>query len=157
MTTKAAALTGFGISGVAVLAATLIMPFEGYHPKAYLDPPGIATICWGHTGNVKLGQTKTEDQCIELLAFDVMRAENAVNKALTVQVPSSTKAAIVSFTYNVGSGNLNKSTMLRMMNAGNIRQGCNELNKWVYAGGVKLPGLVARRKAEYAMCIKDLP
>jgi lysozyme len=62
--------------------------------------------------------------------------------------------AIVSFTFNVGEGNLRRSTLLRKLNAGDIVGACNELPRWNKAGGRVLPGLVKRRAEERALCLE---
>lgn len=58
----------------------------------------------------------------------------------------------MSFTYNVGEGNLCRSTMVRRINRGELPAACAEMDKWVYAKGIKLKGLVKRRAQERAMC-----
>jgi lysozyme len=65
-------------------------------------------------------------------------------------------AAYTSFTYNVGVGAFEKSTLLRKLNGGDRVAACNELPRWVYARGVKLPGLVNRRREEQALCLSGL-
>lgn len=57
-------------------------------------------------------------------------------------------AAILDFTYNLGSGNLAGSTLRRRINAGDKEGARQELMKWVKGGGKVLPGLVRRRGAE---------
>jgi lysozyme len=143
-----------GLVGVLALAASLLMPFEGKHLVAYLDPPGIPTICWGHTKGVKLGQVANDAQCVEYLKEDLAVADGAVSRLVTVPLADETRAALISFTLNTGQGNLARSTLLRKLNAGDIVGACNELSKWVYARGVKLRGLVLRRAAEREMCMK---
>lgn len=143
-----------GLAGAAALAAGLIMPFEGKHLRAYLDPPGIPTICYGHTGGVKIGDRATDTQCEEYLAKDLATANSAIDRLVKVPLKPQTRAALISFTFNTGQGNLARSTLLRKLNSGDIAGACNELPKWVYAGGVKLRGLVKRRAAEREMCLK---
>ena len=136
-------------------ALTLITGFEGLRRFAYYDPPGIPTVCYGHTGpDVKFGREYSFNECTDLLKKDVGVAAAAVQRAITRPIPQPTFDALVSFTYNVGEGSLRKSTLLKKLNSGDISGACRELPKWVYAGGVKLTGLVKRRAAEMAQCLK---
>lgn len=145
-----------GLTGALALAASLLMPFEGKHNTTYLDPPGVPTICWGHTVAVKLGQSATDQQCTQYLKADLAIADAAVSRLVKVPLKDETRAALISFTLNTGQGNLARSSLLRKLNAGDIVGACNELPKWVYAGGVKLRGLVLRRAAERDMCLKGV-
>ena len=60
-------------------------------------------------------------------------------------------AAIVDFTFDLGAGRLQTSTLRRRLNQANWEGAAEELQRWVYGGGRILPGLVARRKAEVAL------
>lgn len=136
-------------------ALTLITGFEGLRRHAYYDPPGIPTVCYGHTGpDVTFGREYSFNECTELLKQDVSVAAAAVQRAVGSPLPQPTFDALVSFTYNVGEGSLRKSTLLKKLKAGDIAGACRELPKWVYAGGVKLKGLERRRKAEMDLCLK---
>lgn len=134
------------------IAAVVVSHFEGLEKAAYKDPIGIPTICYGHTATAKLGQVKTEKECEGLLKEDLQVALDAVDKYVKVEMPVERRAAFTSFVYNVGAGNFSKSTLLRKLNAGDSRGACAELDKWVYAGGRVLPGLVKRRAEERALC-----
>lgn len=144
-----------GLAGAVALAAVaLVVPFEGKHNAAYLDPPGIPTICYGHTGDVKLGDTATDTECETLLREDLAEAADAVDRLAKVPMPDTRRAAFISFVYNAGAANFARSTMLKKLNAGDAIGACNELPKWVYAGGKKLNGLVRRREAERKLCLQ---
>ena len=143
------------IAGTLATAASLVAYFEGYKPDAYVDPVGIPTICYGHTATVKMGQTKTQAECDELLKGDLGAAMDAVNKALP-DAPEPTKAAFASFTYNVGVGAFRRSTLLRKAKAGDLYGACHELLRWTYAGGKELKGLVLRREAERELCLSGV-
>lgn len=67
-------------------------------------------------------------------------------------MPETRRAALASFVYNVGEGQFSRSTLLRKLNAGDAREACAELSRWVYAGGRVLTGLVKRRAAERELC-----
>lgn len=144
------------VGGTLLLAAQLIKPYEGYAPTAYLDPVEIPTICYGHTQGVEMGTTLSEEQCEGLLAQDLQKALDTLERYVTVPLPDTRRAALASFVYNVGAGKFSHSTLLQKLNAGDIRGACNELSRWVYAGGRKLTGLVKRRAAERDMCLQGL-
>jgi len=144
------------IAAASVAAAmSVVAYFEGYRPVAYLDPVSIPTICYGHTATARIGQTKTQAECDELLKADLGEALEAVDRQLP-NAPPLTRAAFGSFVYNVGAGAFNGSTLLRKARAGDWVGACNELTRWVYAGGRQLPGLVARRQAERELCLSGL-
>jgi len=144
------------IAAASVAAAmSVVAYFEGYRPVAYLDPVSIPTICYGHTATARIGQTKTQAECDELLKADLGEALEAVDRQLP-NAPPLTRAAFGSFVYNVGAGAFNRSTLLRKAKDGDWSGACNELTRWVYAGGRQLPGLVARRQAERELCLSGL-
>ncbi|MCD1608623.1 lysozyme [Stutzerimonas kunmingensis] len=145
-------LIAAGAGAALSIAAVVVSHFEGLEKAAYKDPIGIPTICYGHTATAELGQVKTEAECDGLLKEDLQVALDAVDKYVKVEMPAQRRAAFVSFVYNVGAGNFARSTMLRKLNAGDSRGACAELDKWVYAGGRVLPGLVKRRAEERALC-----
>ncbi len=135
------------------LAMPLVIYFEGTKTTAYLDPVAIPTICRGHTGGVKLGQVATPDQCDQLLLQDLLKADAEIKSCVNVPLNDNQRAAFASFTFNAGGGNFCGSTMARKLNAGDYTGACNELPRWVHAGGKVLPGLVKRRAAEQAVCL----
>lgn len=135
------------------LAFTLVSSAEGLVTYAYRDPVGIPTICFGHTTGVKLGQTATPADCSALLDTDLVRYGAMVDKEITVPLNANQKAALVSFTYNVGEAKLHGSTLRKKFNARQYMAGCTELLKWVYAKGIKFPGLETRRQQEYELCL----
>lgn len=139
----------------AAIATTLICGFEGCYTYAYRDPVGIPTICFGHIEGVQMGQRKTRQECKDLLQSDLPKYMAQVDRVIHVYMPPHRYAAITSFTYNVGEGTLRKSSVARDMNAGRTRQACDDLLKYVYARGIKLPGLVKRRQQERAECLRE--
>lgn len=140
------------MAGIA-LAVPLVAGFEGLRQKVYIDPVGIPTACYGHTGpEVKVGQTYTMTQCEGLLMEDLLKAKAAVDRCVKVPLTEGQRVAFTSFTYNVGEMAFCTSTMVRKVNAGQLPAACSELDRWVYAKGMKLPGLVKRRAAERASC-----
>jgi len=129
----------------------LIKSFEGCKLTAYQDSAGVWTIGYGHTSGVKAGMKITEAQAEAYLKGDLVTAENAVNGKVTYRIKQNQFDALVSFTYNVGSGNFGSSTLLKKLNQGDITGAANEFDKWNKAGGKVLAGLVRRRAAEKAM------
>jgi len=129
-------------------ALDIIKQFEGLRYKAYKCPAGVLTIGYGHTGpDVIPGMEINAVYADALLKLDVKKFENAVNKLVKVEINQNQFDALVSFAFNVGEGNLESSTLLRKINAGNPEAG-DELCKWVYGAGKILPGLIKRRQAE---------
>lgn len=141
-----------------VLAALIVLvgTFEGVRHVAYLDPVDIPTICFGHTAGVRLGQTATREQCDALLEQEVLRANQIVNRCITHPLTDGQRAALVSLSYNVGPKAVCGSTLQGKFNHGDSRAGCDEIKRWVYAKGIKLPGLVTRRNEESRICHEGL-
>ncbi len=137
------------------MAASVVGYFEGRPLVGYLDPVGIPTVCYGHTATAVVGQTRTAAECEALLQEDLGKALDVVDRQLP-DLPPTTRAAFGSFVYNVGAGAFQSSTLLRKAKAGDLIGACNELPRWVYAGGRVLNGLVRRREAERDLCLEGL-
>lgn len=132
----------------------LIKKFEGCKLKAYKCPAGLWTIGWGLTfypdgTKVKEGDVITKERAEQLFDFIVDDFAAKVDALVKSNVTENNFAAIVSFTFNVGIGNLRKSTLLRKVNANPKDKTIPaEFRKWVRANGEVLKGLVRRREAE---------
>jgi len=127
----------------------LIRHYEGFSSKPYLCAGGRWTIGYGHVILPDETFTEiTEDEAIVLLSRDVMEAEGAVDILVKVPLNQNQFDALVSFVYNLGSGNLKSSTLLKLLNASDYDGAAKQFDRWVYAGGRQLLGLIARRKAE---------
>ena len=150
------ALTNRSKAGWCAIAVACVSGFEGLRTSAYLDPVLIPTACYGETKGIRMGQKFTVDECKGMLAESLEIANRQVDSCVRVLLPDTRRAALVSFAYNVGGGNLCSSTLVRKLNAGDTAGACQELPKWVYAKGIKLPGLVKRREAERQMCMQGL-
>lgn len=135
----------------------LIQQFEGLRLHAYRDSAGVPTIGYGSTRGVRMGDEITEAQATELLAVDVERHAEGVRRLVDVPLTQSQFDALASFTFNVGVGALQRSTLLRKLNAGDYRGAADELLRWTKAGGRELRGLVRRREAERAMFLEPEP
>lgn len=122
---------------------------EGLVLNAYLCPANVWTIGYGHTNGVKKGDKITEEQAEDFLVNDLLYSERIVNKMVKVKLNQNQYDALVSFVFNVGSGNFINSTLLKKLNAGvNSDEICVELRRWIFSKGRKLPVLVARRQRE---------
>lgn len=126
----------------------LVKRFEGLERKAYRDSVGILTIGYGHTHAVKAGDAITAEKADAFLREDLQVAELTVNTNVKVKLTQGQFDALVSFVFNLGSGNFVKSTLIKKLNAGDYAGAADEFGKWVNAGGKRLPGLVKRRAAE---------
>lgn len=142
--------------GVIAAAVSLVATYEGRSLVAYLDPVSIPTICEGYTHGVKIGDVATPEQCDELTRQEVVKALAVVDRSVSRPLPDGVRVALTSFVYNVGPGAYGGSTLLRMLKAGDTRAACNQLPRWVYAGGKKLRGLARRREAERRICLSGL-
>ena len=129
------------------------MEFEGLCTEAYLDAAGKATIGYGHTRGVKMGDRISEYWARELLRQDVERTAHQV-LALGVCRTVGQLDALVSFAFNVGIGRLRKSTLLKVIRrGGSASEIRREFKRWVYAGDKRLSGLEKRREWEAARFI----
>jgi lysozyme len=126
----------------------LIKHFESLALVAYLCPAGVWTIGWGRTQGVKPGDTCTRAEADAWLLEDVEDFERAVQAMVRVPLTQNQFDALVCFTYNVGTGNLSRSTLLRMLNGGDYAGAAGQFPRWNKGGGKVLPGLVRRRAAE---------
>ena len=129
----------------------LIKEYEGYVGHAYLDTGGAPTIGYGHTRGVTMGQKCTPEQAEVWLREDLASAEADVSKLVKVPLTDNQFSALVSFTFNLGGAQLGKSTLLKLLNAGNYAGAGSQFQFWVFDNGKKLAGLIKRRAAEAAL------
>jgi lysozyme len=145
-----------GVSAAVLIAMPMTAHHEGLRLKAYLDPVGIPTICYGETLNVAIGQEKTKKECDALFESRLGVFAYGVDILVDYDMTPETHAALTSFAYNVGIGAFEKSTLRKKLNAGDLKGACNELPRWNRAGGKVLKGLVKRREDERQLCLKGL-
>lgn len=131
--------------------AELIKSFEGLELEAYLCPADIWTIGYGHTGDVKEGDTITKAEAEDLLDKDLEKFRSGVNICVKVPLNENQFGALVSFAYNVGIGSLQSSTLLKLLNAGDYDAAADQFPRWNKSGGKVLTGLTRRREAERAV------
>lgn len=130
----------------------LIKTFEGFSSTVYICPAGWPTIGYGHlvtdddraAGRFPNPLTREEGEA--LLAADLPSYEMAVCRLIKVPLHDYCFDALVSFTFNLGPGALQASTLRRLINDGRINEAPPQFDRWVFAGAQKLPGLVRRRK-----------
>jgi len=131
----------------------LIKDFEGLELEAYQDIVGVWTIGYGHTDHagppeVTPGLTITEDEAEDILRNDLGQYENAVSKAVKVDITQNMFDALVSITYNIGVNGMKGSTFIKRLNQKDYL-GCAEaMQWWNKAGGQVVSGLKRRREAE---------
>ena len=131
----------------------LIKHYEGLRLKAYVCSGNKNTIGYGTTiypnGNfVELTDTCTKEQAETYLKNDLKRFESAVNRLVGLPINQNQFDALVCFTYNVGVGNLQSSTLLKMINLNKFEEASLQFERWNKAGGKELKGLTLRRLAE---------
>lgn len=141
------------------IAANLCRQFEGLYLKPYLCPAGVCTIGYGSTryeNGVKVQLSDppiTRQRAEAMLLHELTKIQPTVLKlcpGLASWGPGSL-AAILDFAFNLGTGNLQASTLRKKINAKDVKGARQELQKWVRGGGKVLPGLVRRRASEAAL------
>jgi GH24 family phage-related lysozyme (muramidase) len=158
----------------------LIQEFEGYHAKqadgscrAYKCPAGVWTCGWGCTEGVNQHTQWTKAEAEEALAREMAKHEANVERLVRVPLNQGQFDSLVSLCYNVGVGNLSKSSLLKHLNSGDYARAASHFADWKYSTvadpklamamkvkpGQKavLPGLVKRRAAEAAMFLEAVP
>lgn len=134
---------------------------EGVRQKPYKCPAGLWTVGVGHLiGDGKTlpdswNRTFTLDEVYDILAKDVVRFERGVNKYVTVPLRQNEFDALVSFSFNLGLGVLQRSTLRQALNRGDKEMAIQSLLKYNKAGGKVLKGLDKRRKDEAALFRKE--
>lgn len=140
----------------------LIKRFEGFSATPYLCPAGWWTIgrgaVRGSDGQPITAVTPpvTEEEAENLLRRDVALAERAVLRLISVPLADGQFDAVVSFTFNLGAGALQRSTLRRKVNREEHAEVPGEFRKWVWGGGRRLPGLTQRRNAEARLYTKQV-
>lgn len=122
---------------------------EGCRLTAYQDSGGVWTIGYGLTGKwVVKGVTITQEECQKHFMERIDGFCKEMDKLVKVPLNKNQYIALLSFTYNVGSSNLARSTMLRYINENRFTEAADGLLQWTWAGGKNLSGLKARRIRE---------
>ena len=149
------------------IAVALAAPMEGLRQYAYYDPPGVLTVCYGHTGpDVRKGVLYSKAQCEALLGADMLKAVKAV-ESCAPGLSWQTSAALADAVLNLGPRIVcdarpapNGSTLARRLKVGDVVGACQQLVRWdkakIAGVFVALPGLTKRRKLEEALCLSGI-
>ena len=132
-------------------AYDLIKKWESYANVAYICPAGKWTKGFGHTLGVSKGDICSPAEAQMLLEADCVTALTLINQTVYGLISQSLLFALVSFVFNVGVGDFQSSTMLKLLNEREYGKACGEFQKWVHSNGKELKGLVDRRAAEAAL------
>lgn len=143
-------------ASAAVLLVGLVAAWEGKSNDPYNDLIGKATVCYGET-RVQM-RRYTDAECRDMLANGLADfAEPVLKRNPELRGHPYQLSAMVSFAYNAGGANYNRSSMSRLFSQGRWVSACNALSKWTFAGGRRVRGLVNRREAERKMCLTGIP
>jgi len=128
---------------------------EGNKLHSYLDSGGVWTIGVGHTSDdvfeVKPNQQITYEKSMELLAYDVAEAEDAIEQLVKVPLTQNQYDALVSFVFNIGATQFADSTLLRKLNSGDYVGAFLQFPRWNKDNGKTIPGLTKRRLLEQSL------
>lgn len=122
--------------------------FEGFKGTAYRDAVGVWTIGYGFTRGVKPGDVMTREEADLRLEVELPPRAAAILKLCPVELLDYEMDALVDFVYNLGVNALRSSALRQKLLRGDHAAAALEFNRWVFAGGRKLPGLIIRREAE---------
>jgi len=163
---KTKLITAFLAAGLtstsAFVAYDLTLPAEGLEQRVYLDPVGLPTACVGHMDkSLRAGQSFTIEQCMEMFAEDWKKHQHQLDSVVKVPYKSEwQREALTDFTFNLGIGNVQSSTLISLVNQNKHTEACRQLTRWV-KGKVKgkmvtLKGLVTRRDKTMPYCLGEL-
>jgi lysozyme len=145
------ALAALSLSGMGLVA---IVMNEGYNSTAYIPIKGdVATIGFGSTKGVKLGDKTTPQDALKRALTDINKFEGALKQCVKVPLTQGEYDAYISLSYNIGSFAFCNSTLVKRLNAGRYEDACNEILQWDRFKGQKLAGLTKRRTEEYHLCL----
>lgn len=144
-----------GGSAAAALLISLVAGFEGKRNDPYFDIVNRATVCYGET-RVQM-RRYSDAECDDMLADGLADfAAPVLKRNPELAGHPAQVAAATSLAYNIGSDAYARSTVARRFSAGNWRGACDAFLSWNRAGGRVVPGLVRRREAERAICLRGL-
>ena len=130
----------------------LIKDFEGFRSEPYLCSASVATIGYGSTLGITLDSPAiSQEEGEALLAKDLERFERGVHRLCPVPLSRGQYDALVSFSFILGAGALQSSTLRRKIMREDYEGAADEFPRWVFAAGRRLAGLVRRREAERAL------
>lgn len=148
--------SGAATAGLAALAVTTIGAYEGLRLSAYKDVIGVATICYGETKGVRMGMRMSKAECDAKFLDRLDEFGGTIEKCVPMLKTASKELYVsqLSLSYNIGTGGYCKSSVARLLNAGQTRAACDFMLKYNRAGGVVWSGLTKRRQQERSMCLK---
>ena len=135
----------------------MVKSFEGISLKPYLCPANVWTVGYGATRSRTGGpidpdmEPISETEAEALLLRDLESSQGWVSRLIKTALTENQYSALTSFTFNVGAGALQRSTLRMKLNRGEVQNAADEFPKWRIAGGRILAGLVRRRAAERAL------
>lgn len=137
----------------------LLEQFEGLRLEAYLDSASIYTIGYGTIKypdgrKVKKGDKITKAQAKEYKLHDLKEFESTVNTSVKVALTQNQYDALVSLSYNIGSGAFKNSTLLKKLNNGDYKGAADQFLVWNKVNSKRVQGLVNRREAERNLFLK---
>lgn len=146
------------------LVLALAPAHEGLKLTPYYDPPGILTVCYGHTGpDVVKDRRYSLDECKKFLSQDAREAIETVERCVP-GLPVPVLAAFGDAVFNSGpkiACDTKTSTAARLLKAGALKGACNQLPRWnkarVFGVMTELPGLTKRREEERLLCLQGAP
>jgi lysozyme len=148
-----------GLALAALLAGSagglaIIKPWEGKRNIGYPDVSAVPTVCYGHTAGARIGEYRSDAECEVLLDKDVRAVIVGLSSCVRRPVKPHEAAALISWSFNVGTSAACRSTLVRELNEGHpADEWCHELLRWDKDNGRVILGLTNRRRAEYSVCI----
>ena len=144
------------LMAVSAKGIDLICSFEGLRLTAYDDGVGVWTIGFGtikypNGVRVRRGDTCTLEQAKSYMRYDLIEFEHTVNSLVKVPLNQNQFDALVSLTYNIGSGAFKSSTLLKKLNLSDYKGAADQFDVWVNAGGKRMQGLANRRAKEKSL------
>lgn len=133
----------------------LLMEFEGCRLTAYKCSAGVNTIGWGHTAGVKEGDSISQEEADRMLAEDARAYYEDMLRLVAVPLTGGMAAALTSFCYNLGASYCKTCSLFKELNKGNYAVAAGKFGDYVYAGKMKLAGLVKRRAKEKEIFERD--
>ncbi len=146
---------GIGALGISATVLVSIALHEGYREEAYQDAVGVATVGYGETTGVRMGDRTTPERALVQLLKSTEKHAGAIRQCIKVPLYQHEFDAYVSLAYNIGPGNFCRSTLVKKLNAGDYTGACQEIKRWNKAGGKVLAGLTKRRQKEYRLCMGE--
>jgi len=139
------------------VASDFIKQHEGCRLSAYQDQGNVWTIGYGSTGSdIKSGVIWTQEQADARLASDIASFDVGLGKILKRNLSDKSRAALLSFVYNLGLGALSSSHLLQCINAGDDIGAAKAFLVWDHVGNQEVKGLLIRRLEEAALYLRGL-